>query len=708
MSKEKKYDVIVVGAGPGGSSTSFILARNGVHVLLIDKHSFPRDKSCGDGLTRTSTRAIHKLGYLEKFQKHLKIRGVKIKVKDEGEKIFPYPMKLANPNYGLTVPREILDHYMLEEAIKAGTEFRGKTAFSELIIRDSKICGIILASGEEIYADVVIGADGAASKIAYQANLASTPKSKLGFGIRAYCNNISGLLNQLEIYLPIMDGVNRNVLPSYGWVFPMGDGVANIGVGLFEKRGDDNIKDIMNRFIDRLKQTDRRFSEMSLQGKYFGAPMRFDFDPNKSYRSGLLLVGDAAGMISPFTGEGIGTAIDSGVEAANLILKRIKDSKPDFNNLEEYGNILKNKYQGYFEIGMESVRRYHLTWNVLKNTFNNNKPLFKILRTASVFPEGLGESFFESCFSNVESFVGSYYGELKTDLISVSSSIIEITRPHWPFISKLFDASDLTPGIPFRPSLFLLLAGYCKDLKNRGILTDMACAFELGLLANMCHDSVEEQEPSSNSKNWGNIMAVLTGDYLLAEAFSLMTAHNSRFIQIFSETIEASNSGQLLLDYLPIDNKIVADETTMKYLYQKNSASFELCFLMGSHIGKRSNSDIKTLQDFGKHFGAVFTIEETLLKLNSTTVENIIEDEVTIDFTNTNLFSSNQKRSFNNELLKEISKNYRSRSRLEFKKAYDCLACLSDFELREVLINFCEYLNITYDIKQSKILHNPI
>lgn len=703
MNKSKKYGVIVVGAGPAGSSASLVLARGRANVLLIDKNTFPRDKSCGDGLTRTSTKAIYKLGLLEKFQDYLRIRGIKIKVKEEGEKVFPYPMNLAEPNYGLTVPRMVLDQYLLEAAIESGAEFRSQACFTKLIYDEEKVNGIELSTGEKIYADIVIGADGALSKIAYEAQLASTSKNKIGFGIRGYYDCISNLSNQLEIYLPIMDGSYKRILPSYGWVFPMGNGTANIGVGLFEKTGTDNIKDIMNQFVKTLKSTDARFRDMSLNGKLFGAPMRFDFNPSKSFKSGLLLVGDAAGMISPFTGEGIGTAIESGIEAAQVYLKRCENKDADFVNLEEYGHILAQKYQGYFETGMESVRRYHLSWNILKHTFNNDKPLFKILRTASVFPEGLGESFFENCFSDVRVCVGPYYGKLKRDLLEVSKSLIDITRPHWPFIAKIFNASDVTPGIPFRPSLFMLLSGYHGDLSNPTLLTDMALAFEVGFIANMCHDSVEAESPSNLNKNWGNILAILVGDYLFSEAYRIMSCHDPKYIQIFSEIIEKSNEGQILMDTLPLEKRILAKEedSVMEYIYQKNSATFELCFLIGSRIGKRSLKDTEVLKGFGKHFGAVFTMGELLKKIMAPPSNNKIESNVSIDFTNANVFSSEEISNFDDMTKQKIKHIYQDNIILELDKALNTLDKLHDCELKNILFKFCQHLNDEYEIEHT-------
>lgn len=613
---ENHYDVIIVGAGPGGSTAAMRIAKEGYSVLLLDKSNFPRDKSCGDGLTRTSTKLLHELGVLDHFSTFKKTHGVKVFVGGEGYRQFDYPKSLEEPSYGLVVPRIELDAILFQKAFDNGVNFMSETTVVSLLYEETQkqAIGVQTSTGEKYYADLVIGADGAASKIAYQSSLATTPKDKLGFGLRGYYKNVEGITDQLEIYLPILDSTSKHILPSYGWVFPINENEVNIGVGLIEKTSDDNIRLIMNRFVDTLKKKDPKFKNIELKGKLLGAPMRFDFKPENTYAPGLLLVGDAAGMISPFTGEGIGYALETGMIASDLCIAIQKNKDRDFSDLSEYGKILASKYQGYFETGTTSVNRYHLVWKVLKGTFQNDKPLFSIIRQAAIFPEGIGESFFDYYTVNVSDIIKGHNTALKTDILSISQNIINITREDWPFLSRLFSAKQITPGLPFRPSLFLLLSGYSSK-PDRDTLIKLGTAIELGFVASICHDSVMEDETNNgtSSVNWGNMISILIGDFLLSKSFEIIASLDSNYTKIVSEALSNANKGQVLLKEA-IENNIqnVTLEEYLALCYLKYSYTFELCFYLGAIAGKVKVSETNTLREFGKYFGTAYFISEDI------------------------------------------------------------------------------------------------
>ncbi len=612
---KEHHDVLIVGAGPSGSIAALCLAREGFNVLLLDKSDFPRDKSCGDGLTRTSTKLLYELGLWPRFEEFQRIAGVKVFIEDEGFRQFDYPDYLSHPGHGLVVPRMKLDAILWEEALANGADFRSKANFRQLIYDEfGKVAGVELVSGERYFADLVIAADGASSKIAYEANLASTPKNRLGFGIRGYYSNVHDLNERLELFLPILDSSKKRVLPSYGWVFPVDDNIVNIGVGLIEKTDKDNIRSVMDMFVEKLGKTDSRFEKMKLEGKHFGAPMRFDFKPERTFAPGLLLVGDAAGMISPFTGEGIGYAIETGRMAAALFSKIKRNKNPDFTDLSEYGRQLASKYQGYFETGTTSISRYHLVWKVLKSTFQNDEPLFSTIRQATVFPEGIGESFFDQYTENIAELIVKSTGSLRTDLLSIADNIINITREDWPFLSRLFTASQVTPGIPFRPSLFLLLAGY-DDHVDRNLLVKLGTALELGFAATICHDSIIEDGCGimKGGVNWGNMIAILVGDFLLGKSFELVARLDPKYTRLIANAMGRSNEGMVRLRNILETKGMCSVEQYLQICYQKQGYAFELCNQLGAVARQANISEVRALREFGKYFGAAyFIVEDTL------------------------------------------------------------------------------------------------
>jgi geranylgeranyl reductase family protein len=709
---ENHYDVIVVGAGPAGSTTAMCIARAGYKVLMIEKNTFPRDKSCGDGLTRMSSRLIHELGILDSFSSFRKIKGVKVYIDKQGVRQFDYPEDLEEPCYGLVVPRFQLDSILCQKAVESGVVLLEKTSCERLLYdeKNNKVIGIKFDNNSEIFADIVIGADGSASTIAYQANLATTPKNKMGFGLRGYFSGIEDLSEILEIYLPILDTSEKRVLPSYGWVFPVTDNMANIGVGLIEKTDKDNIRSVMDGFVQKLK-ADKRFEHIKIEGDYLGAPMRFDFNPKKSFAPGLLLVGDAAGMISPFTGEGIGYAIETGIIAANSYIEQKNSANADFTDLTKYGNALAGKFQGYFETGSATVNRYHLIWKVLKNTFQNDRPLFAIIRQATLFPEGIGESFFVYSNQDVSNQIKSNYGELRTDILTISENLINITREDWPFLSRLFSAAQITPGIPFRPSLFLLLAGYLFS-PDRNVLVRLGTSIELGYAATMCHSSVIEDNsdnPVSNL-NWGNMLSILVGDFLLSKSYEIIANLEGDNARIISEAMALSTKGYVTLRKSVENNiKSISIEDYLNIIYMKNSSSFELCVHLGSVISKAEVKESNSLKQYGKYFGAAYQIIEDILQtydnklINTNGIYSGIENEIiTLPYI---LLKKDDSISPRQDEIEKCIKISFEVAKKEMSKAISCLDSIKESQIKESIINISNFIIHQGEINIQKALN---
>ncbi|HEX2101552.1 MAG TPA: geranylgeranyl reductase family protein, partial [Candidatus Synoicihabitans sp.] len=456
-------EVIVVGAGPGGASAAYHLARRGRHVLLLDRETFPRDKSCGDGLTRATVRLLAEMGVLPHLGECQRVRGVQVFMRGKGSRTFEYPIGLTEPNSGMVLPRLDLDAAICRHAVAAGAELWEEALVTGLIRADGTVVGVeIIHRGERkrLHAPVVVAADGAASRLARQAGLVVTSPECRGFAIRGYYTDIEGLTELLEIYTPMLDPTDRYLLPSYGWVFPTGPTSANVGLGLFQRERGANVRELFKRFLDTLRQEDPRFARAQLCSAWRGAPLRFDFAPERCAAPGLLLVGDAAGMISPFTGEGISYAIESGKLAAEAIDRQLWPEMAGPPDLSEYKALLEKSHAGYFEAGRRSARRYLLNWHVLDSTFHNEKPLFAICREALLFPEGVGESYASATLDDVGPLIAGHALGVRADLLAISEVLIDTVRRDWPFLARLSTVGHTTPGIPFRPALLMLLAGH--------------------------------------------------------------------------------------------------------------------------------------------------------------------------------------------------------------------------------------------------------
>ncbi len=615
-------EVLVVGAGPAGSSAAYHLARAGRRVLLLERHRFPRDKSCGDGLTRFAARLLAEMGVLPELEGTQVARGVRVVMRGRGSRTFEYPAHLPEPNAGRVVPRLDLDHVICRKAIAAGAELWEEALVTRLVRENGVVSGVeVDRRGERtvLRAPVVVAADGAASRLASQAGLGGTPRERLGFAIRGYYTDVEGLAELLEIYTPLLDPTDRYLLPSYGWVFPTGPGTANVGVGLFERERGANVRELFVRFLETLRREDPRFARARPSAPWKGAPLRFDFAPERCTAPGLLLVGDAAGLISPFTGEGIGYALESGKLAAETIHRRLQPGMEQAPELSDYVSRLAQSYTGYFETGRQSAKRYRLVWHVLASTFHNERPLFTLCRQVALFPEGLGESYTEAALDDVGDLVEQTELPVRADLVSVGELLIDAVRRDWPFLARALTVGQSDPGIPFRPALLLLLSSYAGGDARRPAVFLAGAAIELGFLAALAHFSVEDERlpagadgrdsagvpaatNGSQPANWGNMSALLVGDFLLAKAHELGAAVGAGASGLIADALARACDGRVG-ELRNAHNPRLEEAEHLDILARKTAGFFELPCRLGAAVGGVSPSHAAGLARYGRCLG---------------------------------------------------------------------------------------------------------
>ncbi len=616
-------EVIVVGAGPAGSSTAYYLARRGRRVLLLERGRFPRDKSCGDGLTLPAVRILEETGVLEHLPDAGRIKGARVFMRSRGHRDFLYPSSNVAPDFGLVVPRFQLDKLICQQAVAAGAELWEKALVAQLIRHEGGVVGVEVsreAGPQRLLAQVVVAADGAASRLAFQAGLAQNAAAKHGFAIRTYFTGIEGLEDLLEIYMPLTDPTDRYILPSYGWVFPTGSSSANIGVGIFERGHDVKVRKLMARFLSDLKNQDPRFRHMEDCGTWLGAPLNFGFVPERCVARGLLLVGDAAGMISPFTGEGISYALESGKLAAEAIDRNLRadGQTPD---LTDYADMLEKRFAGYFEAGRRSARRYLLLWHVLESTFQSEKPLFALCRKAALFPEAIGENQASKLLDDVSRLIDRGGLRVREDLLAVGEILINTVRRDWPFLARFSAAGQGDPGIPFRPALLLLLAAALGNLTDPRITT-AASAVELGYIASLAHLSVDDAEPQadppgngSRPANWGNMLSLIVGDFFLSKAYELSGQAGATITRVIAESLAVICEGYVR----ERQNAFCLDVEEGEYdeiAAQKIATLFELPCRLGAMLGGLPSREVEMLRAYGRNLGLAFQLADEILDVH--------------------------------------------------------------------------------------------
>jgi geranylgeranyl reductase family protein len=321
------FDAIVVGAGPAGCSCALFLANAGRKVLLLDKAAFPREKVCGDAFSGKSIGIARELGLLDSVSglPHGIVRGLEM-ISPQGKRVaVPFPNAKGMDFAGYTIVRREVDGLLFSRAsghrnVKA---LQGFTVDALEKNKDNAVIGVSgMADGKRLAfrAKVVVGADGSASSVSRLVGIPSQPKEHTYSAVRGYWSGVSGLSENIELYF--IDGV----LPGYLWIFPLANGMANVGLGILSsdlaKRK--HPASILQEAVAKHPSIAPRFANARLEGKIGGWAI-----PNGSYRKrntgdGWVLVGDAASLVDPFSGEGVGNALTSGKYAASAIDSAIR------------------------------------------------------------------------------------------------------------------------------------------------------------------------------------------------------------------------------------------------------------------------------------------------------------------------------------------------------------------------------------------------
>jgi geranylgeranyl reductase family protein len=361
--------VIVVGAGPGGSSTAAYLAAHGLDVVLLEKASFPRDKICGDGLTPRAVRELISLGVPTREEdgwhrtKGLRIIGGGVRME------LDWPGNDTFPPYGLVRTRMDLDEILARHAVSRGARLHERTHVQAPVLdRRGHICGVTARvlgpdgrpTGEtrEYRAPVVVAADGNSSRLSLAMDRPKRDDRPMGVAVRTYYRTPRHDDRYIESWLELWtkgDDGSDVLMPGYGWLFPLGDGTCNVGLGILdtaEEFGTFDYRDVMRRWVATMPE-EWQISEETQLAPIRGAALPMCFNRQPLYDRGLLLVGDAGGMVNPFNGEGIAEAMEAGRHAAEVIASALARATPGETEavLRSYTTVMKQSLGGYYMLG---------------------------------------------------------------------------------------------------------------------------------------------------------------------------------------------------------------------------------------------------------------------------------------------------------------------------------------------------------------------
>ncbi len=367
---DKLWDVLVVGGGPAGSSCAYWLAEAGWEVALVEKKVFPRAKTCGDGLTPRAVRQLADMGVESALAGAHRYRGLRAHAFGRTLDL-PWPSHPSFPDYGYTITRHDLDGLVNERAVKAGATVWQGTEAIEPVAGDTgngaPMTGSLApcagakvrdnATGEvrEVRARYVVVADGANSRFGRALGSERDRRRPLGMALRGYYLSPGHDGDLIESHLDIRDGEGE-VVPGYGWIFPLGDGRVNVGVGLLstDKRWKGlNTSTLMEHFI-QCAPAHWGLSPESALGPPTGGKLPMGLTVGPRVGPTTLVVGDAGGAINPFNGEGIGYGYETGRLAAATLGEALAGAGP--GALTEYERRLSDAYGLYYRVARAFIR----------------------------------------------------------------------------------------------------------------------------------------------------------------------------------------------------------------------------------------------------------------------------------------------------------------------------------------------------------------
>ncbi|MDT0309132.1 geranylgeranyl reductase family protein [Streptomyces sp. DSM 44917] len=361
-------DVIVVGAGPAGSATAFHLAQAGLEVALLEKTAFPREKVCGDGLTPRAVKQLVAMG-IDVSEEAGWLRNKGLRVIGGGRRLeLEWPDLAAFPDYGLVRKRDDFDERLARAAEKAGARLYERCNVSGPLRdeRTGRITGVEARLGDEkkqvsFSAPVVIAADGNSSRLSLAMGLHRDEKRPMGVAVRTYFTSPRHDDDYLESWFELWDrrGGRERLLPGYGWIFGMGDGTSNVGLGVLNSSPDFkelDWREVLRTWCASLP-AEWQFTPEHMTGPIRGAALPMAFNRKPHYERGLLLVGDAGGLVNPFNGEGIAYAMESGRIAAEVVSQALARQTPHQRELalRGYPRVLAETYGGYYSLGRAFV-----------------------------------------------------------------------------------------------------------------------------------------------------------------------------------------------------------------------------------------------------------------------------------------------------------------------------------------------------------------
>jgi geranylgeranyl reductase family protein len=428
-----EYDAIVVGGGPGGSTAAYHLARAGAKVVVLDRKQFPRAKVCGDGLTPRAVGMLRDMGLDDQIAGYHRASGLRV-FAGRRSMVLDFPQTSRWDDFGLVRPRKDLDWTIAQRAMEAGAEYRMATEAVAPVLDRGRLTGVRWVRKEkadgggvvkvdegEVIAPFTVIADGASSSFGRKLGLAQRETYPLGLAIRTYYTSSGANDGLFESWLELeKDG---RLLPGYGWIFPVGEGIVNVGAGIVawpngegargRVAGDVKLNDLQRAFVDMLPPSYGITHEGQLE-PFMSGRLHLGWSVARPYGDGFVLIGDAAGLVNPFTGEGIAYAMETGKLAAGFVAEALASGETTV--LTGYLEALRETYGAYYRLGvtfLKMIRNPRLFRFLSATGMRSHKWMEFVTKFMANLPEEGGRSLYDRGYRAMITMAEKTFADLR-------------------------------------------------------------------------------------------------------------------------------------------------------------------------------------------------------------------------------------------------------------------------------------------------------
>jgi menaquinone-9 beta-reductase len=501
-------EVIVVGAGPAGSSCAALLAGKGHDVLLVDQASFPRDKPCGDGLTRSAVAFLERIGLEELIASSQPIEGLRMVIDNDSVEYREYLPTPRSPHTARCIPRNVLDYALFNAAIGRGARFL-EARIVDRVGPDGGL-GVQAVIGEErriLRSRFVVAADGATSRLRRVSGHSRIGDGLSAYAVRAYFQCEIPTEPVFDTYMPLEFEGTR--IAGYGWVFPIDGHTVNVGVGYWRGAGitsPKKIRDVLDSFVDYLgSQARSRFGELEQISKPVGSPLGVLFSRDRCEMDGVVFVGDAARTTDPWSGEGIAYAVHGAEKIAELIRARACTHDARLNA----GTVLGRRFGRLGQDLSFPLRLAERRLNHSRRTLADKAqhPFLRTVKHAIAAPEA-EPSFVATPVGSLFSQDTSAYGRLQR----VNDLLLDELETGFPFAAEILHC-EMRAGVgPIGAATAILSAGISTEDE---VLLAAASALEL-VSAGAAPIRETVNRPVSEGARLNNALCVLITDFALS------------------------------------------------------------------------------------------------------------------------------------------------------------------------------------------------